>query len=94
MRAKRIDENQVEIVKQLRKIPNLSVSVTSSLGNGYPDLNIGYKGKNFLIELKDGSKPPSARKLTEDEQEFRRKWEGQYAICNDLDEILTVIFLK
>ena len=91
MRAKKIDANQNEVVKKLRKIPGVSVAVTSSLGKGFVDLVVGYKNKNYLIELKDGNKPPSARKLTPDEVEFSNEWRGQYDVCNGFDEIFKII---
>jgi hypothetical protein len=94
MRAKRVDSNQTQIVAALRQIPGVSVAVTSSLGEGYPDLNIGWKGMNYLIELKDGSKPPSERKLTGEEEKFKDKWKGQYAVCKNLEEILLIIGIK
>lgn len=92
MRKKgRVDSNQKVIVKSLRQIPGVSVAVTSMIGSGFPDLVIGYKGKNYLIELKDGDKPESAQKLTLDEIEFDAKWKGQYAVCNSIDEILKLV---
>lgn len=90
-RAAKIDSNQNEIVAALRKIPNLSVQITSQLGNGFVDLVIGYRGINYLIELKDGKKPKSAQKLTPDEELWHSKWNGQKAVCNSLDEILNTI---
>ena len=69
MRAKKIDANQAIIVKQLRKC-GVSVAVTSMIGNGFPDLVIGRFGKNYLIELKDGSKSASRKQLTNDEIKF------------------------
>lgn len=91
MRARKIDANQNQIVKQLRQLPGVSVAVTSGLGKGYPDLNVGYKGVSYLIELKDGSKPPSERKLTEEEERFHKEWKGQIAVCNSFDDIFKLI---
>lgn len=31
---------------------------------------------NWVLEIKDGSKPPSARRLTADEQEWHDAWCG------------------
>jgi len=93
-RAAKIDSNQQQIVKALRKIPGVSVAVTSQLGKGYPDLNIGYKGKNYLVELKDGNKVKSQQKLTEDETEWHNNWKGHVIVCNSLDQIIEEILNK
>ena len=90
-RAAKIDSNQNEIVEALRKIPNLTVVVTSMVGRGYPDLSIGYNGLNFYVELKDGNKPKSQQKLTPDEEKWHRNWNGQVATCSSIDEILDVL---
>ena len=66
-------------------------AITSQLGNGFVDIVVGYKESNYLIELKDGNKPPSQRKLTPDEIEFHNKWNGQIAVCESLDDVLKVI---
>jgi len=91
MRKKaRVDANQKEIVTELRKL-DVSVLHTHQLGKGAPDLILGYRNDNFLIELKDGSKTKSQQKLTPDEVEFQNKWQGNYAVCNSLEQVLTVI---
>jgi hypothetical protein len=93
-RKARIDANQNQIVKALRQIPHLSVAITSQLGQGFPDLVIGYRGKNYLIELKDGSKPASARRLTQDELEWHDGWFGRVDTCDSLEAILEALNIK
>jgi hypothetical protein len=88
---KRTDSNHAEIIKALRKIPNLSVFSTHEVGKGFPDIVIGYKGINYLIEIKDGNKPPSARKLTPDEVKFHQEWSGKISTIKNLDELLQII---
>jgi len=88
---KRTDRNHAEIINALRKIPNLSVFSTHEVGKGFPDIVIGYKGINYLIEIKDGNKPPSARKLTDAEVKFHNDWRGQIKIVNNLDEVLNLL---
>ena len=88
---KRTDSNHAEIIKALRKIPNLSVFSTHEVGKGFPDIVIGYKGINYLIEIKDGNKPPSARKLTDAELKFHNNWHGQIKIITNLDEVLNLL---
>lgn len=92
MRARKIDDNQTLIVKQLRRC-GVSVAVTSMVGKGFPDLIVGVRGKNYLIELKDGSKIPSKKKLTPDEKEFHDAWRGQVNKAESFDEIATIIGL-
>lgn len=87
---KRTDANQKSITEQLRKC-GFSVLVLSMVGHGCPDILIGAKNRNFLIEIKDGQKIPSQRKLTEDEQKFFARWKGQVNVCNSFDEIMEVI---
>lgn len=86
----RTDDNQQLIVKQLRQL-GCSVAITSMIGKGFPDLVIGWRGENFLIELKDGSKSESKKKLTEDEYKFFNDWYGQVNKCESLEEICKVI---
>lgn len=74
MRAARVDANQQEIVKALRSVGAYVRVITQ--GDGLPDLLVGYRGVTLLMEVKDGSKPPSAQKLTEAEQKFFDAWTG------------------
>jgi hypothetical protein len=69
-----------------------SVRILSNVGKGCPDILVGWKGLNLLFELKDGSKPPSARRLTPQEQSFFDEWHGQVAIINSIDEV--VLYLR
>lgn len=75
-RAPRLDANQPAIVEVLRRF-GFSVTSTAGLADGFPDLVVGYRGITDLIEIKDGDKPPSARKLTDDEAEFHASWQGR-----------------
>lgn len=90
-RAAKIDDNQREVVNALRQLPQVTVALTAAVGKGVPDFVVGYKGNNYWIELKDGNKPPSQRKLTEHEEAWHEKWTGHVAICNNLDEVLKEI---
>lgn len=91
---RKTDRNHSEIIKQCRKVPGISVFSTHILGKGFPDIVIGYKGLNYLIEIKDGDKPPSQRVLTIDEKEFHKNWKGQVNICHNIDEVFTVLEIK
>ena len=64
-----MDANQGEIVAALRKI-GAAVTPLHAVGNGVADLLVSFRQRWFLFEVKDGAKPPSARKLTEDEERW------------------------
>ncbi len=89
----RSDANQEEIVRILRLYPNISVAVTSAIGEGFPDIVVGFKGKNYLFEIKDPNQPPSKRRLTEQEYNFHRRWQGQCVIAETVRDILVTIKL-
>jgi hypothetical protein len=88
--AANADSNQPEIVKQLRSV-GVSVQCLHSMGKGVPDLLCGFRGKNALLELKDGSKPPSAQRLTTDERDWHAKWAGQVAVVSTFTEAMDSI---
>jgi hypothetical protein len=87
---KRVDENQKLIVKTFREL-GASVQVLSNIGKGCPDILVGIFGKNFLVEIKNGAKCPSAQKLTEHEQVFFDSWKGQVCIIKSVDEIFQLM---
>jgi hypothetical protein len=91
-RAAKIDDNQTEIVKNLRKA-GYSVCILSAVGKGVPDILVGANGVNILMEIKDGNKPLSARKLTPDEAKWHQSWKGQVAVVSSLYEALTAVFV-
>lgn len=89
-RAARIDENQREIVAALRAA-GATVEPLHFVGRGFPDILVGYCGRNYLIEIKDGRKPPSRRRLTPDEQAWHERWRGQVAVAESVDDALEII---
>ena len=88
-RAAKVDANHVEITAALRGI-GATVKPTHQL-KGFVDLVVGFRGKNYLFEIKDGSKPPSARKLTGKEQEFHDTWNGSVCIVESVQDALNVL---
>lgn len=88
--ANRIDANQNKIVDALRKAG--AVVRIISQGDGIPDLLVGYKGYTILMEVKDGGKVPSARKLTEAEQKFFDDWRGgMLVVINSVEEAIETL---
>ena len=89
-RANRVDYNQSVIVESLRKAGAYVRIVT--MGDGVPDLLVGYKGFTLLLEVKDGDKPPSQRKLTTAEQKFFDEWTGGIlAVVESVEDALAIL---
>ena len=88
MRRKgRVDANQGEITKALRNA-GYSVTITSGIGNGFPDLVVGRWGRNHILEIKDGLKSPSAQALTRDEEDWHACWKGKALIVTSVQDAL------
>lgn len=91
----RVDANQKKLTDLWRKM-GVSVLNLSSVGKGCPDVLLGIttpsKGRiNILVEIKDGNKPPSHRKLTPSENDFFESWKGQIIIINTELEAVDLI---
>lgn len=77
VRHKRIDANQPEIVKELRKI-GYSVEL------GHDDILVGHKGRTYWYEIKTGPKAdikPSQTKLL-------KEYKGHYKIAWSTEMII------
>lgn len=96
----RTDANQTKVVNHLRKA-GFSVAITSSIGNGFPDLVVAGltrfhsstgcvcpAAKTVLVELKDPDKPPSQQRLTLKELVFCELWKGEYIKATTAEEII------
>jgi hypothetical protein len=88
-RAARRDDNEQDIIRAMREA-GAYVKVIND--EGLFDLLVNYRGETMLIEVKDGAKPPSARRLTEAEQKFHDEWPGSdLYIINSVDEALALL---
>lgn len=92
-RAKRVDANQPEIIQTFEDL-GARVAITSSAGDGFPDLVVQYRFPTklfnrslatLLVEIKDGAKPPSKRKLTPKQEIFHAKF-----VCHIVETVRDV----
>lgn len=82
----RSDVNQGEIVRAFRQC-GASVKVLSQVGAGFPDLLIGWRGENILVEVKSGR-----GKLRENQKEFREVWRGKKpVVIRTTDEVFLLL---
>lgn len=96
-RAAKVDANHAEVVDALRAA-GCGVLSLAAVGKGCPDLLVHpptYPDCRMavLMEIKDGAKPPSERKLTKAQVEFHRKWKGWIYTVTSVDEALDVMGL-
>lgn len=87
-RIAKVDRNQAAIVEALRAA-GATVICLHQVGKGCPDILCGYKGENFLLEVKDGER--NRHNLTLDEQIFIESWDGQVEVVVDEIEALMAI---
>ena len=92
--AAKVDENQPDIVKELRKIPGVTVEV------GHDDILVGYKHRTYWFEIKEpkhvsprtGKIRPSAMKPSQ--KKLIEEWRGFYKVVWNVDQILDEIGVK
>ena len=86
-RAAKVDANQSEIVRGLQAMfgPD-AVFDCSGVGHGFPDIMVGVRGVNILVELKT-----DRGRLTHDQVYFHREWLGQVVVAHTLDDVLREI---
>jgi Holliday junction resolvase len=87
-RAARIDANQREIVKALRK-SGCEVLSLAALGEGAPDLLVSRSGVLYLCEVKDGHKFASQQKLTKHQISFHQRW--PVVVVNSIESALQAV---
>jgi hypothetical protein len=89
--AARRDANHAAIVKALRKV-GCTVLDLGGVGNGCPDLLVGFAGVLTMLEVKDSAKPPSARQLTDDQKLFHAVWaETRLAVVTTPEEAIRAV---
>lgn len=92
-RANKVDANHGEIRDALRAA-GANVVDCSHIGGGFPDLLVSFRSQIFMVEVKDGAKSPSQRKLTADQVEFHKnqRTHGVHVhVVYDVDDALSVI---
>jgi hypothetical protein len=85
-RAAKRDANEGAIVAALEAA---GCVVARLSGVGVPDLVVARQGRVWLLEVKDGSKPPSARALNPEQIKFHERWsEAPLFVVTSVDEAL------
>jgi Holliday junction resolvase len=85
-RSAHTDANQAEIVRCVRKMGATVVSL-AAVGQGVPDLLVGYRGVNYLFELKNPGQDKSKQRLRVCQAEWHAKWGGRVQVVTTWNEI-------
>jgi hypothetical protein len=88
--AAKVDVNQSEIVAALRGI-GASVQLLHAVGQGCPDILVGWQGDNYLLEVKRPDVSPSHRALTAAERLWHLDWRGQVKVVYTVDDALEAV---
>jgi hypothetical protein len=86
----RADANQPDIVKKLR-------AIGATVQTGMDDILIGYRGRNWWVEIKDPTKTLNqdgswkAGALKESQKKLQKEWRGQYLVAHSFEDIMEVI---
>lgn len=84
--AYRVDANQPAIVQALRAI-GATVQHLHTVGDGCPDILVGYRGTNFLMEIK---RSPRAR-MTPDERAWHEAWRGNVFVVTSPEQAIEIV---
>ncbi len=90
--AARVDDNQAEIVRQLRRISGITVEL------GHDDILVGYKGKTYWFEIKDPKKTLKKNgewksgAIKDSQIKLALKWRGHYEIVHNAEQILKILW--
>lgn len=87
-RDAKVDANQPLIVAALRKV-GATVQSLATVGKSCPDLLVGFRGENFVIEVK----MPGAS-LEPGQSEWLDNWRGRACVVRTPDDALRVIGAK
>ena len=79
------DANQAEIVRALEAAGAVVIDL-HAVGGGCPDLMVGFRGRNYCLEVKTAT-----GKLRPDQQEFFDTWAGQAAVVRTVEAALEFI---
>ena len=76
------DGNQAEIVSALREL-GATVLIISGVGHNAPDLVVGYRGRNFLMEVKQPGED-----LRPGQQDWHAAWQGEVNVVRSISDAL------
>jgi len=87
-RAAKVDATHAAIAAALRQV-GAKVRSTAMVGDDFPDLCVGFRGRTLLIECKTPGK-----KRTQGQIAFAENWPGEVHTAYSADEALAAVIGK
>ena len=91
-RAAKVDVTQAGIVQALKRA-GVTVQHLHSVGSGCPDILCGFRGANWLLEIKPNIGSPSDKNLRTNQVKWHGGWKGQVAVVSTPEQALSIIGL-
>jgi len=85
MRAAKVDGNHAEIVDALRAM-GCSVQSLAKVGNGCPDVVVGWRGRNVLLEIKQ-----EGETFTPAQKKWHAEYQGRAHVVRSIQEAVMVL---
>ncbi len=93
MRYGAVDKNQTEIILAFKQL-GCSVLNCSRIGNGFPDLVVGYRNECYTVEVKNPKYTYGRRGLNENQKKFADSWRGSpVLVVRTLDDVTRLVSL-
>ena len=87
------DANQSEIIKAMQQ-EGAKVANANNMGGGFPDLIVGFRKCNILMEVVSANKLKNNRErggLSEKQQDWHDDWPGRVYTVRSVEEALNVL---
>lgn len=88
--AAKTDANQAEIVAALRAM-GATVQPLHAVGKGCPDLLVGFRGVNHLIEVKDFRASAKDRRLRDTQEDWHAGWKGRVSVAETPEAAMAIV---
>ena len=93
-RSHRRDENHQELVAAFRAL-GATVLDLADVGQNAPDLLVGFRGVNHLVEIKSRKNTYGRKGLTQGQAEFTAVWQGaEVRVVYEAVDILKVFQIE
>lgn len=84
--ARKVDDNHTAVVERFEAL-GFAVQSLAAIGNGCPDLLVSRGQKTACVEVKDGAKVPSARRVNDGQRAWWSRWKGKVFLVEKLDDV-------